>query len=821
MARAKPIPTTNGTPQTQAVSIDDVHVDPANIRQHPEVNRATIRASLARFGPGRSIVLDVNNVVRAGNGTLEEARQAGFDEVLVVEPKANQLVAVKRADWSATEATAYGIADNRATDLGSFDDSALASTLKALQDDAFDLGAVGYSSDELEDLLSDLADDAESPPPADPGPQIDRADELQKKWGTATGQLWLIPSKTASGEHRLLCGDSTKPDDVARACGGQVQMCVTSPPYWGLRDYGTATWEGGDPECDHKKPGATKLFGNPEFNENRPSREATDTVGYRDICGKCGATRIDAQVGLEATPEAYTARMVALFALVQSVLRDDGTCWVNIGDSYAGGGKGNYGSGISTHGGTVEKHPNGSDFKYPGLKPKDLVGIPWRIAFALQADGWYLRQDIIWDKGNPMPESVQDRCCKSHEYMFLLSKRPRYYFDSEAIKEAASGSENLQSMQPGITDDFFCQEQSTEGWSDGEVSELSFDSSESMESEVQQDRKGQGNGSQVLPFCEGAEDQEGISSNLPRDGRTEGAVSNRCQKTREGGSVQGSHAPLLAEREREGCEGRQGQEVSENREGDLRQTEGGDQAQVSDQNIRLHADLSPVAGNQRAVRERLRVLPEASRSSGKGSCNPSVKGREAHKGKRSSSLPNLQCTKGQPPTRIKRSVWHINSEAFPGSHFATYPRKLIEPCIAAGTSEKGACPTCGAPWERVTEPTEEYQALIDSQRGKNHVHGSGYADSIANGRRDTAIGKQGRVQKTTVHLGFRQSCKCPSAEPVPCTVFDPFMGAATTIVACEQAGRLGRGIELSPQYVAIALERLEGMGLCPSLQAGG
>jgi DNA modification methylase len=160
-----------------------------------------------------------------------------------------------------------------------------------------------------------------------------------------------------------------------------VQTCITSPPYWGLRDY--------------------------------------------------GETR---QIGLEQTPDAYVAEMVSVFAEVRRVLRDDGTLWLNLGDSYngSGGAGGDYGVG-----GFKEGQP-----KYPGrkvgtLKPKDLVGIPWRVAFALQADGWYLRQDIIWHKPNPMPESVTDRCTKSHEYVFLLSKSARYYFDNRAIAEPA------------------------------------------------------------------------------------------------------------------------------------------------------------------------------------------------------------------------------------------------------------------------------------------------------------------------------------------------------------------------------------------------
>jgi len=146
-----------------------------------------------------------------------------------------------------------------------------------------------------------------------------------------------------------------------------VHCCVTSPPYWGLRDYG----HGG-------------------------------------------------QIGLEQTPDQYIKELVAVFREVKRVLRDDGTLWLNIGDSYSSIRDGK----TSTFEGTPIKH-------------KDLVGIPWMLAFALRADGWYLRQDIIWHKPNPMPESVTDRCTKSHEYIFLLTKQPNYYFDSKAIEEDA------------------------------------------------------------------------------------------------------------------------------------------------------------------------------------------------------------------------------------------------------------------------------------------------------------------------------------------------------------------------------------------------
>lgn len=146
-----------------------------------------------------------------------------------------------------------------------------------------------------------------------------------------------------------------------------------------------------------------------------------------------------AEIGLEETPERFVQELVAVFREVRRVLRDDGTLWLNLGDSYAAnrGHQVEQTKGGPKHGPAHAAGGRGQRADDYGLKPKDLIGIPWRVAFALQADGWYLRQDIIWSKGNPMPESVTDRCTKSHEYIFLLSKSARYYYDHEAIKEPA------------------------------------------------------------------------------------------------------------------------------------------------------------------------------------------------------------------------------------------------------------------------------------------------------------------------------------------------------------------------------------------------
>jgi DNA modification methylase len=196
-------------------------------------------------------------------------------------------------------------------------------------------------------------------------------------------------------EARILVGDVR--GSLHRLPDGAVRCVVTSPPYWGLRDYGH-----------------------------------------------------DGQIGLEQTPDEYVREMVGVFREVRRVLADDGTLWLNLGDSYCTvphgpkgknapqsvGGKGSHGRGQERSGAATASGGGHANRKpLPGLKHKDLVGIPWRVAFALQADGWYLRQDIIWAKPNPMPESVTDRCTKAHEYLFLLTKQPRYYYDNDAISE--------------------------------------------------------------------------------------------------------------------------------------------------------------------------------------------------------------------------------------------------------------------------------------------------------------------------------------------------------------------------------------------------
>jgi DNA modification methylase len=359
-----------------------------------------------------------------------------------------------------------------------------------------------------------------------------------------------------------------------------VHCCVTSPPYWGLRDYG-----------------------------------------------------VDGQIGLEASIHEYVAQMVGVFREVRRVLRPDGTLWLNLGDSYAGswgaqGRDGEMAARAIVSARQVEAHPKRSSqtgtIRDAGLKPKDLCGIPWRVAFALQADGWWLRSDIIWHKTNPMPESVTDRPTKSHEYIFLLSKGSKYFYDAEAIKEAA--------IEP------------------------------------------------------------------------------------------------------------------------IRAREAGNGESAVDRKTRGFDNCMGNTGN-----------------------------------------------------RNKRSVWTVATAPFPEAHFATFPPELIEPCIKAGTSEKGCCAKCGAPWERVIRKGD---LVPINDRGRRDNVGKKFDDTgmsqATNRSRDGHKSGQSYENET---VGWRPTCEC-DGPIVPCTVLDPFGGAGTTGLVADRLQRNAILIELNPTYAEMARRRI-------------
>lgn len=422
-----------------------------------------------------------------------------------------------------------------------------------------------------------------------------------------------------------------------------VQCVVTSPPYWGLRDYGLppSVW-GDDPECVHewdgfirdgqscgKKSKKVQIKGRDNFQIVSDSGQA--------VCQKCGAWL--GCLGLEPTPELYVKHMVEIFRGVWRVLRDDGVVWLNLGDSYAGGG-GIQGvpkdwKSISTN--NRSKYPDNNDpkrnAKAIGLKFKDLVGIPWRVAFALQADGWYLRSDIIWAKPNLMPESVTDRPTKAHEYIFLLTKKQKYFYDAEAIKEDAM-------------------------------------------------------------------------SNGPRG-------ENLYNDTKKG--------------------------------------------------------------------------PHG--------------GKERWKGDRK----NDWAKNG----RNKRSVWTVATRPYPEAHFATFPPKLIEPCILAGTSPR-ACEICSAPWERVVEriggpkgdPTKEFGRCSTTEA----MQATGRTGRVGGATLAAAYAKYGYLEiKTT---GWQPTCTCQNEGKGRCIVLDPFAGSGTTNLVAQTLGRDSIYIDRSKKYLNMALKRL-------------
>jgi DNA modification methylase len=379
-----------------------------------------------------------------------------------------------------------------------------------------------------------------------------------------------------------------------------VHCAVTSPPYWNLRDYS-----------------------------------------------------VKGQLGLEKTPEEYVARMVDVFREVKRVLRDDGTLWLNVGDSYNAAGRTGHGTRDGCKQGTNRASAGGQDQVRPSaanLKPKDLVGIPWMLAFALRADGWYLRQDIIWKKSNPMPESVTDRCTKSHEYIFMLSKSERYFYDSEAIKEKG----------------------------------VSYD----------------------------------------------------------------DHTTTRQERARE-----------ENKSNPTDRVNG------------IRADKQRGHGRRHdGFNDRWDAM-----------------GREDQ----------TNCM------RNKRDVWTVPTMPYSEAHFATFPEKLVEPCILAGTSAHGVCSGCGAPWKRETEKIAGYSKECPKTQAAHEARG-GVGNPVG------TVGKSGSgiIDPVVRTVGWSPTCACTGGGLSCAVVLDPFMGAGTTALVAAKLNRRFIGCELNPEYLKMADARV-------------
>jgi DNA modification methylase len=527
-----------------------------------------------------------------------------------------------------------------------------------------------------------------------------------------------------------------------------VHCVVTSPPYWGLRDYGTATWDGGDAACDHKgKPIPTsagfneRYFGRPSSDGNKQDDMRREV--FRDRCGKCGATRIDNQLGLEPTPEQYVENMVAVFREVKRVLRNDGTLWLNLGDSYNGSGKGGNG-GASSGLKLGQQAREDADYRQgfhnkpidvSGLKPKDLVGIPWRVAFALQADGWVLRSDIVWAKPNPMPESVTDRPTKSHEMLFLFSKgkrigpEPTKYDDIPAAEAQwiaglldCEGSIVIRREQPTAT-----------GQQHAAQVSIGSTSRELME--------------RVAAIVgEGAiHERKGLNAPMhywQQSGKRAAGLLRRLYPYLIVKQRQARCAIALEERKwyRGG-----------HKQLDAAEIEWRERVWQTVKSLN-HFGTPDLAGIPEPVFGRWDSQPyyfdqEAVREAGESY------GRQgSERGPRNDGIERRWS--GRPadrydvPGRNIRSVWTVATQPYPGAHFATFPPKLIEPCIKAGTSERGVCPECGAPWRRVVRPTDEYAAQstrpelhkLDRVGFREYLRGARVAAGLSRKDVDDALG---------------------------------------------------------------------------------
>ena len=402
---------------------------------------------------------------------------------------------------------------------------------------------------------------------------------------------------------RILTGDArevlkTLPDE-------SVHCVVTSPPYWGLRSYG----------------------------------------------GDSG------MIGLEETLDEHLENLVAVFREVRRVLRKDGTVWLNYGDAYAATTRGKGGDGDGRQGRNAGSELEDRRSSLCGFKPKDLMGLPWRVAFALQDDGWWLRSDVVWHKSNPMPESAKDRPTRAHEFLFLLTKAPRYFYDNEAVKEPVSGTANARAAQKPAG-----------SWA----------------------------------TSDGYADQD------PRYKKRPPGVTPKSAPAGSG----------------------------------IRQNENYQAAMVD-----------------------------------------------------------------QPATRNLRDVWTFASAPFKGAHFATFPPALVEPCLKAGTSEKGCCSECGAPWERVVETPKLPTELRKREGVKMEYHARNPGGGQAC--------QDWRDANPSRTVDWRPTCDCRSDNhrggpfpTSPCTVLDPFGGAGTVGLVAERRGRDSILIEINPDYAEMARARI-------------
>jgi len=576
----------------------------------------------------------------------------------------------------------------------------------------------------------------------------------------------------------------------------------------GLRDYGTGLWEGGKPDCDHTNHVVYD-------KKNDTSAGAIRGGPMRDVCTKCGARRVDRQLGLEPTPELYVENMVGVFREVRRVLRRDGTLWLNIGDSYAASG-GDDRKGSSD--GSVGRGDRPDERRRAGLKPKDLVGVPWRLAFALQQDGWCLRSEIVWSKPNPMPESVTDRPTKAHEQLFLLTKcdwkggdiEPWPMSREQAIWLAAlvdgEGSICFQeranaTMAPNIGPRLSVVNTNRELLE--RITEIT-----NVDGNETPSPRTRSNGEQGRPVfawqVTNAKAARIIAAIRPhliaKTRQAELALYVHKLNQKHKGRGDRTTAADLAEKRRaaEACS-------TLNRGGEV---------DLWFEPIRTgrwvpnayHYDADAVREPHKW--EHVGETRLGDRSKNGGAPGAPVEG----KGNTTGSFRAF--AEGG---RNLRSVWEIPTQPFSEAHFATFPQALVERCVKAGTSERGCCPVCGAAWERVVEsagqpPEPEHRQppkrLEPGQAGNVGAGNMGFRATRLSGQEIA----RWKAENPDRELGWRPTCD-HDHQPVPCVVLDPFMGSGTTALVSRRLGRRSIGIELNQGYATMAARRLSQLSL--------
>ena len=539
-----------------------------------------------------------------------------------------------------------------------------------------------------------------------------------------------------------------------------VDCIVSSPPYFGLRDYGTASWEGGDDDCDHvANINATKKQGNPEFNENRPSREETKYKGYyENVCPKCGAKKIDEQFGLEETLEEYIEKTVLLFEELRRVLKPQGTVWWNIGDSYASkssawGGRGK--NSILNNTGLKDKQRRNTIVP-EGLKAKDLMMIPARVAIALSENGWYLRSEIIWHKPNPMPESVKDRPTSAHEKIYLFSKNKKYYYDADAIREKGVIPKGTKGAK-------------------GSKERLNVKGVNARPNEYKI-YNGKRNKRNVWSTKYESDEEERMYRQGMSKTRGENVVFVRTKLP-----TQENFVKFIRER----TSIKQLDEETDIKKTKIEHWFRNDESGFAFPSVE---DWKVIKDYVNDWSKEFELIDEG------------LTYVESH----------LDSIESNPLGKNKRNVWTVTTKPFRGAHFAVFPPDLIEPCIKAGSSEHGCCSKCGNPYVRDTKVVS-----VPQRTTRDNMVG------VIPGRNKTSR-MNSKEMKSLVReeRGWIATCKC-NADVVKSVVLDPFGGSGTTGLVANNLGRDAILIELNEEYVKIAKKRLgEDLGLFSEVEDG-